>query len=322
MATGYLQGRSVYIDRHLSNVAINYRPSGFIAQDIFPIVNVDRQSGLIKTYESADLYRSENDRRSPGYTANQLDVQVGSSSYICNNYALRMSTTIEDRGNADPAFIADTEQNRSMFIMDKLLLNWDVRASTLAFNTSNVGTSTAVASAWTDYNNSDPWSDILTMCDNVEGLTGYKPNRAVFGLESFRNFSRNDVVIDKIRQTGVAGGGQSASVRDAEALLQMDKVLVGNGYYNTAEEGIAQSLTPIWGDSVLVYYAPERPSVDRPSFGYSFRWNKRGIPNMTVERHPYNSLTKSDDIEIGYYQDEAVIASNLGALITNVTSST
>jgi len=43
---------------------------------------------------------------------------------------------------------------------------------------------------------------------------------------------------------------------------------------------------------------------------------------MTVERHPYNSLTKSDDIEIGYYQDEAVIASNLGALITNVTSST
>lgn len=322
MGTGYLQGRSVYVDKFLTGVAINYRPSGFIGAEIFPVVNVDKQSSIIPTYTQADLFRAENDKRSPGATANQIEIQVGSDSYIAKNYALRMSTTIEDRANAEGAWIAQVEQGRTMTIMDKLMLNWDVRVAATAFNTSNVGTSAAVGSAWTDYNNSDPWGDVLTQIDNVELGTGYRPNKVVFGNEAWKNFSRNDTVIDKIRQTGVAGGGLSAATGDVEALLQVDKVLVGNAFYNTAEEGITQSIQPIWTDSVLVYYAPERASVDRPSFGYSFRWNKRGIPNMTVERHPYNSLTKSDDIEIGYYQDEKITAAPLGALLTNVTSST
>ena len=42
--SGYLQGRAVHIDHHLSNVAINYRPAGFIADRIFPVVDMDRTS--------------------------------------------------------------------------------------------------------------------------------------------------------------------------------------------------------------------------------------------------------------------------------------
>jgi len=42
---------------------------------------------------------------------------------------------------------------------------------------------------------------------------------------------------------------------------------------------------------------------------------------MQAERHPYDSRTKCDDIEVGYYQDEKILASEYGFLISAVTSS-
>jgi len=129
-------------------------------------------------------------------------------------------------------------------------------------------------------------------------------------------------VIDKVNPSGNTGGGLNATVGQMSQLLQVDDVMVGNTFYNTSEEGQAQSLTRAWGDSVLVYYAPDRPSIDRPSFGYSFRWSAPNIANLTVERHPFDPRTKMDSIEVGYYQDEVITSSVLGALVTNVTSST
>ena len=82
------------------------------------------------------------------------------------------------------------------------------------------------------------------------------------------------------------------------------------------------SLEQVWGDHALIYYAPDNPSMEVPSFGYNFRWTIPGLPNMQAERHPFDPKTKTDEVEIGYYQDEKITAQPLGALITNVTSST
>jgi len=317
----YLQGRGIHVDRHLTNVAINYRPQGFIADRIFPVVGVEKQTNMIKTYTQADLFRQERTLRAPGTEANKISNQVGSDSYVALNYALKADVTLEDRANADLAFIRDLEEGRVMRVMDALALDWEVRIKNNVTNTSNVGTNTAVSSAWTDLTNSDPLGDVWTQMDNVEGATGYRPNRVLFSGDAWRYFSRNDAVIDKVNQTGVTGGGLTASVEQAARLLQVDEVLVGNAYENTAEEGIAQSLSRIWGDEVLCYYAPSRPSIELPSFGYSFRWTGNGLPNMTVERHPYNSITKTDEVEVGYYQDEKVTSTALAALLVNVTSS-
>ena len=41
---------------------------------------------------------------------------------------------------------------------------------------------------------------------------------------------------------------------------------------------------------------------------------------MIAERHPFDPKTKSEEIELGYYQDEKITAKNLGFLMTHVTS--
>ena len=318
---GYLQNRGIHIDRHLSNMAINYRPGNFIADMIYPVVIVDKQSNVYPVWAQEDLFRIYKTDRAPGHEANKIEAQVSSGSYYADNYALKADVPLETRANADPVFTSALEAGRVQRVMDGIALDWEDRVATQATNTANVGTSANVGSSWTDYTNSNPWDDINTQIDNVENGTGYRPNNIVFCGDSFRHASRNDKVIDKIRETGVAGGGNNATRADLAALFQVDNVHVGASFKNTGEEGAGLTLERIWGNHVLLYYAPPSPSIELPSFAYSLRWVSPGLPNMQVERHPYNSVRHCDELEVGYYQDEVITAAALGALVANTTSS-
>jgi len=318
--SGYQQGRAVHIDHHLSNVAINYRPAGFIADRVFPVVAVPKQSDTYVIFEQSDLFRRENTRRSRGGEANKIHSRVSSAGYYCNNFALKADVTLEDRANADPIFVQQFEEGRVHRVQDALFLDWEVRIANQITDSSNVGSSAAVGSAWTDYGNADPLGDIWTAVDNVELATGYRPNNILFSGTAWRHFRRNAGVIDKATNPHISAGGLYPSNRQIEDLLEM-KVLVGNAWNNSAEEAIPLNLSQIWGDHVVIYYAPERPNLESPSFGYYFRWAAPGLPNMQVERHPYDSRRHCSEVEIGYYQDEVVTAKPLGFLVSNVTSS-
>jgi hypothetical protein len=318
--SGYQQGRAVHIDHHLSNVAINYRPAGFIADRILPIVPVPKQSDTYVIFEQADLFRRENTRRARGGEAHKIHSRVSSAGYFANNFALKADVTLEDRANADPVFVQQFEEGRVHRVQDALYLDWELRVAGQVTDPSNVGSSFAVGSAWTDTANSDPLGDLWAAIDNVEQATGYRPNRALFSGTAWRHFRRHAAVIDKATNPNLSGGGLYPSARQVEELLELS-VLVGNAWHNAAQEALPLNLTQIWQDHVLVYYAPERPSIESPSFGYYFRWAAAGLPNMQVERHPYDSRRHCDEVEIGYYQDERITAKPLGFLVQNVTSS-
>lgn len=306
-------GRDLYLDVPLSNVVMNYRPMGMVADLIAPIVDVPKQSGGMIEFSQADLLRVEDDTRAPGTQAKLITLGVSSQTYFCNNYALKASVVLEDRFNADAIYAATMFEGRAMRLTDKLMLNWENRVSLMVGSASNVGSSAAVSSIWTG-SGADPLADINTAIDNVQGATGYRPNRVLFGRKAWNAFRRHSTVRNLI--FGTNNGGGYPSTRGVGDLLEMETVLVSQAFKNTAEENIAKSLSNVFpAESVLVYYAPQRPSVDAPSFMYSYRVTGAGIPNMQVERHPYDGKTKSDEIEVGYYQDELITSSALGFLV-------
>jgi hypothetical protein len=181
-------------------------------------------------------------------------------------------------------------------------------------STSNVGSSAAVSSIWsTPEGDGNPVLDINVAIDNVRYATGYRPNRIVFGAKAWDGFRRHKNVRNLI--FGTNNGGGYANTQQVKGLFEVDQVNVAGMFKNTAEENITDAISAIWGPSVLVYYAPLSPSRDKPSFMYSYRLSAPGIPNMQVERHPYDTRTKTDDIEVGYYQDEKITGSRFGFLI-------
>jgi len=318
---GAATGRDLHIDVALSNMAMGYRPANFIADMLFPTVQVDKQSNLFLVFDRADRTRVEDTTRAPGTLARRVTENIGSSSYFCKNYALAAAAVLEDKLNADAMHLATLINGKTTYLLDKLLMDWEFRVANLVCSGSNVGSYSAPTSNWAlgvNGTNGAPLANINTALDNVHGSTGMYPNNIAFGIDAWKSFRRDAVVRNLIFGTN-NGGGYPSTVQAAN-LLGVDRVIVGGAYQNTGQENVAESLSAVWKDKVLVYYAPPTPSTDRPSFGYSFRWAAPGLPNMQVERHPYDTRTKSEDIEIGYYQDEKVTGASYGFLLTNVNS--
>lgn len=308
----------VHIDRLLSEMAIDYQPDGLIAGELFPTVEVQKQSDLYVVFDRGEKLRRQNTNRAPGSPARQIARDVGSDTYFAANYALAYPVTIEDRKNADPVFVSRLYEQGAEYCLDHLLLDWEVRAATQVTNTANVGSSAAVDSAWDGAGS--PLADMNQAIDNVHYANGVRPSDVTFGIEAWNSFRRDDTVRNLIFGTN-NGGGYPNTAQVAE-LLNVKRVHIGGSFQNTADNGQSESLSAIWGDNVLIYYRPDAPSLVRPSFAYNFRWVQPGLPNMTVERHPYDTKIKSELVEVGYYQDEKITGASYAFLLTAVNSST
>lgn len=312
--------RNVQVNKPLSNVAIAYRPMGMIADKVAPIVQVPKQSGAYYVWNKADALRIENDQRAPGTKANIITRAMESGTYFAKNYALADLVPYEDIENADAGYLFTERGSRVENIMDKLHLSWEQRLANTVNSTSNVGSSASVSSAWSDSTagNSDPIGDVNTAIYNVQDSTGWRPNRIIFSQTGWRNFREHADVVDRIY--GNVTNGKAArvvTIENVKALFEVDEVLIGGAYYNSADEGQSQTLTQLWGENVLVYYAPMRARKDTPSFMYTYRWNKV----MTMQAQVYQlPEEKAEKVEAGYYQDEKITASDLSFLITNTNS--
>jgi len=312
--------QDLHIDTALSEVALGYRPEGFIADMIMPIVNVSKQSDHYVIWSRADRLRKHDTKRAPATEAKRIEENVSSETYYANNYALKSSIPIEDFKNADPIYLDNLNNGKTELVMDGLLIDWEVRVANQVTSGSNVGSYSAVASAWNDgAAGSDPIGDINVMLDNVQYSTGKRPNRLTFGLKAWQVFRRHSDVRNII--FGNNNGGGYASIAQVKDLFEIEDLQVGGAFQNTAGEGLTENLSAIWDDHILAHVTPMSASKDRPSFAYSFRWNQAGLPNFQVERHPYDTKRKAQDLEIGYYQDEKVTGAEYGFLLTNVTSS-
>lgn len=281
------------IDRHLSNVAINYHPSGFIADRIFPTTQVSTRSAPTLKFKP---------------------------KYFCKPYALKADVIQrEDQSNSDPISIRQYEEGRVMRLMDALFLDWEIR---MADKIAKAKSAIRVFKAWIDYEASNPLHDVYAAIDNVEVATGIRPNRILFSGTAWRNFRRCKIVIEEVENKfPYTREGIYPSTNEVETLLGME-VLVGNAWTNTAKEGHGLHLTQVWEDHVYVYYTPNmpEPELELPSFGYNLRWCDQSVLNMQVLRYPYNARRHCQDIEVGYFQDEVVVDKFLGVRISHVTS--
>lgn len=310
----------VHIDKLLTNFALNYQPSGFIAQDVLTMVPVEHETDMYDTWEQADTFRAEDATREKGGLANAVTVRVSSDNYRVRNYELRTQVFAEDRANADPSRRAMYEQGRVALTLNKLLMGWEARQASLLFTSGNVGSNAAVSSVWTDASNSDPVGDINTAIDNVYYATGYRPNTILMGPKVWDAVMRHNNVIDKAANPNITGGGVFPTRQMVANLFEVNELLVGRAIQNTAPNDLAQTLFPVWSNHCLVYYKSPGVSTTEPTFGATFDWVTAPTPRLSAVRHAPDTLRKSQDITTGMYQDEKVTAPNLGFILTGATT--
>jgi len=313
-------GRDLHIDAPLSNILINYRPAGSIVDQVFPIVPVGQQSDLFYKYEQSDLWRIPDTVRAPLTAAKMVDLNVSSDTYFARNYALATGVSVEDMANADA--ILNLRQNKGQLITDLLALDWENRVATLVVNTSNVATFTTLNSGqWSDTitGNSHPVEEIDGHIEEFRSRTGYRPTHFIVGWKAWRHLRRHQDIRGLIfPQVANQIGPGVPNLKQFADLFDIPNVMVGGTFRNTAAEGLSQSLSEIWGPHLVMYYSPGRPSKETPAFGYTFRWQKPGLPNMTVENLGFDKRIKGEIMDIGFYQDEKIVSTDFATVIASV----
>lgn len=308
----------LHLSQLLTGLAMGYRPQGIIADQIFPVVRVSKQTDVYPIFSRAEMLAVEDSIRAQGTEAKKITRSVGTGTYRAKNYALKTEWVLEDDINIDPQFAAQLVGGRERYLLNKLFLGWDVRVSNLVNSTANVGSSAAVSSSWAGAGN--PSGDIWKAIDNVRYRTGYRPNKLVMGPKAFDSLSRDATMRNLI--LGVNNGGGYPTLDQLKNVFGVDNALISGAFYNNANEAQAENVQTVWRDNVLVAYIPPGPSIEDPSFGYSFRWSAPGLPELNVEALPYDPKIKSQEFETGYYQDEKITGSEYGFLIVAVNSST
>ncbi len=316
-----LVGRDAHHDRPLSNFAVQAfqagPDSGYIAEQLFPTINVGKESDRFYTIDRDSYLRINDSRRSRGVPANRVEWKVSSDAYFCDNYALADEIAVEDISNADA--VLNLRQGSVEFVVDQLLRDRENRCASIVTSISNVGSGVVLSGndQWTAVQSADILGQISTGRQFMHDNTGLLPNVLAMDWKSWDLMTRNERLIS--RYTNVDGGKLTA--QQLMDLFEVERILVSKAIKNTALEGAAGTNASVFGDAaVLAHVNPRVNRMKVATFGIGFNWRPQGaVANMQVLRSMEDAAGSKhvEIIESGYYCDEKVVGQDLAYAITD-----
>ena len=319
----------VHIDRALTNISVAYMQdaSNFIADKVFPIVPVQKQSDLYFIYRKEDFLRDEAEDRAVGTESAGGDYNVDlSEPYFCRVKAFHKDVTEQERVNADDPLSPDKDSTE--FVSQKLLIRRErqwaenfFKAGVWGSEVAGVATTpTAGQTLQWDLATSDPVKFIKNLSTQMQETTGYRPNKLVLSPYAKDALLEHPDVIDRIKYTqkGIA------SVALLAELFEVGEVLTASAIYNSAPKGATESTGFIMGKHALLCYAEKNPGLKKPSAGYIFAWKGlqgAGAYGNRVVRIPMPWLgmdTERIEGEMAY--DMKKVSADLGIFLKDIVA--
>ena len=310
----------LHVDQLLTSMSIGYKNDTYIADSLFPMIPVNRQSNIVPKYNQSHWFRDDARMRAPGTKSEGGGFTVDTTDkYFCDRYSYRYEIDDEVRDNADEPFNLD--RDATFFVTDKLQMRREVAFAGAFFTTGVWGTDKVGATdftKWSDYASSDPLVNMESFKDTMETKIAQTPNTMVMGRQVWAQLKFHPDLIDTIKYTqrGVLTTELVAS------LLEIDRLEIGRAIYTTSVEGTAEgsvSYSRIWGKNALLMYTPAAPSLMTPAAGYTFVW--RRVPNaLQFMKRMRDEEREVDIIEGNSYFDQKITASNAGLFLSNAVA--
>ncbi len=316
----------VHVNGLLTEMSIAHmnKEEHYVADRLFPLLGVDKQSDVYAVYQRGDFFQGSEDAqamrellRAPGTRAAVAGYTIDTSnSFRCDNYAIGVEIPDELRGNADGPFKLDTE---AAILGTQIQLIRRERSFAVDFMKTGVwGTDKSVSAKWSDYGGSDPFTDLEDGLDKVESETGDRPNKLAMGAIVWRRLKHHPDLVDRIKG-GATSGAPALVTRNLLAqVLEIDEVLVGRASYRSSVEGAGLVMARILDDDALLLYANSSPGLMTPTAGVSFFWRPLTGGNLQFARKYRQDPERKDVVEIHSYLDQKVTESESGYFFSDV----
>ena len=312
-------GPNAHVDVPLSNLAIAAFSTGeeeFIADQLFPMVTVGKQSDKYYIIEKGAFLRSEETLRAPKTKARRIEYTVNSESYFADNHALADENALEDLANADIAI--GLRENSTLLVTSRLKRAQEIRVANLVTSASNLGSGVALSGTakWNDFVSSNPLADVRTGHAFIRQTTGLRANTMILDHDTWQIVRHHPDLLDLYKHTS---GGQ-LDLGQLAATFTVDRILLASGIVENMPEGsTSSSITNIWSNVCILAHMEPGTSLKTRTLGLRFGFQPAGFPapfqvERTVEAGA--GTKKIEVIEAGHFQDEKIVASELGYAIT------
>lgn len=280
----------------LTQVGLDYIPqmTQFIGTKLFPVVNVPIPVGAFNVWRSGDFLR-RNGKQIANYEAVPLGgFKSEQRTFSVSNWGLGTPWTNRDladaaRGGTSPAKFRNM---KSKYVTTQAMLEQEFRVASLIQTTANWGTTlTGVASGATPGTTVVQWDAAGAVpVDDIDYLkrvfrlaTGVQPNTLVIPELVWLSMKKLASLIDRIKYGGTMDRPTEITLKQLEALFEIDNIVIPRAVYNSAAENLTPVYVDVWAQKQiwLGYIAPGANN-EEPTAGLTFAWNGNttfGLPD-------------------------------------------
>lgn len=309
----------VHVDAILTNISVAYlqRAENFIADKVFPVVPVDKQSDKYFVYTKNDWLRDEARVRTDGTESVGSGYNITTETYYADVYAIHKDIGDQTRANADAPINVDREA--AEFVTHRLLTRREIQFVNDFMTTGKWSKDiTGVAASpttnqtirWSDYTNSDPINDIEEGKASILSTTGFEANTLVLGYDVFRQLKNHPDLVDRIKYTS----SQTITEDMLARMFDIERVLVSKSVKATNAEGATGAYSFTTGKTALLCHVAPSPGILTPSAGYTFSWTgvSQGM-GLTIGTSSFRlESLRATRVEAELAFDNKVVAQDLG----------
>ncbi len=322
-------------DSRLTQVSLGYTNDGFIANEVAPIILVEKEAGKILSSDLSNFVADPDgdDVIARGELPGLIKNELSEATYVTRERAKGVPVHDDevDTMTAEDAPY-DVLVDATELATDRLLLNREVRVARLF---ASIAATAAVGTAW-DQEDSDPLADVTAAMGSVRPIIGMAPNSAIVPWNVF-SILRNNAALKSFFSGGATSTNLGLLSMDAlKAIFNVQNIYVPGA--GLVKEGNMPAgpvtaenfpVSDVWGDDVILFY--KAPTIGRRvlTTAATFVWknafrgaarNKKGL----VVTRTYEQRARTLIIDARTYSDEKIIipgaAYRLSGILTPASS--
>lgn len=162
----------------------------------------------------------------------------------------------------------------TMMLTGLVQLDREVRVANTVFNTTSYSAGNQATlsgtSQWSDRANSDPLNAITSAMDTPL----VRPNYLTIGQLAWTQLRMHPKIVQAIGKS--AQGSGYVSLQQVADLLELEGILVGRAFINTAKKGQTPTYARAWGKhAALLHIDSLAAQIGQPTFGWTAQWGSK-----------------------------------------------
>jgi hypothetical protein len=302
----------------LQAVTLAYRNNAMIADAVLPRVPVSLQNFKYNSFPKGEMFtvpETKVGRKGAPNTVEFTGTEVDSST---QDHALDDEVPIADIENAraQPG-VPDPLMRATEGTTELIFLAREVRVAGLVFDAAQYAAANKVDlngnAIWsTNHADSKPITDILTGLDACI----MRPNVMVLGQKASIALRTHRSILKSYNGSlGDEGVVPLAFIRE---LFELEEVIVGQGWVNTAKKGQAPVIQRVWGPHLSLIHRNKNADTQRGvTFGYTAQWGSR------IAGSEYDGkigMRGGQRVRVGESVKELLMANDLGYFIQDAAA--